>query len=63
MTNLVYTGIFTKGGKEIFRSQMVAGYVQVITAFKKGPNGFAIERNTRSACPTCCTPPFSQHAQ
>mmetsp|Transcript_43487 Transcript_43487/g.60374 ORF Transcript_43487/g.60374 Transcript_43487/m.60374 type:complete len:344 (+) Transcript_43487:1-1032(+) len=47
MTHLVYTGIFTKGGKEIFRSQMVAGYVQVITAFKQGPNGFAIERNTR----------------
>lgn len=47
MTNLIYTGIFTKGGKEIFRSQMVAGYTQVITTFKKGPNGFAIERNTR----------------
>jgi len=47
MTHLVFTGIFRKGGVEVFRSQMVAGYVQVITAYKAGPNGFAIERNTR----------------
>ena len=47
MKPLVFVGIFTKGGKEIFRSQLVAGYTQVITAMKKGPNGFAIERNTR----------------
>jgi len=47
MTNLVYTGIFTKGGKEIFRSQMIAGYQQVITGMRMGPNGYAIERNTR----------------
>jgi hypothetical protein len=47
MTNLVYTGIFKKNGKEIFRSQMVAGYTQVITGYRPGPNGYAIERNTR----------------
>lgn len=47
MTKLVFTGIFTKGGKELFRSQMVAGYGSLITGMKMGPNGFAIERNTR----------------
>tara|TARA_B110000208_G_scaffold191332_1_gene257858 strand:+ start:702 stop:1355 length:654 start_codon:yes stop_codon:yes gene_type:complete len=47
MTNLVYTGIFKKGGKEIFRSQMVAGYQSVITGMRFGPDGWAIERNTR----------------
>lgn len=49
MTKLVYTGIFTKGGKELFRSQMVAGYVQLVTGMRRGPNGYAIERNTRYA--------------
>ena len=44
MTKLVATGIFTKGGKEVFRSQIVAGYAQLITGMRKGPNGFAIER-------------------
>jgi hypothetical protein len=47
MTNLVYTGIFTKGGKEIFRSQMIAGYQQMITGMRMGPDGYSIERNTR----------------
>ena len=47
MTHLVYTGIFQKGGVEVFRSQMVAGYTMLITGMRKGPNGFAIERNTR----------------
>jgi len=47
MTHLVYTGIFKKGGVEIFRSQMVAGYTMVITTMRKGSNGYAIERNTR----------------
>jgi hypothetical protein len=49
MTNLVYTGIFTRGGVEVFRSQMVAGYQQLITGYRAGPNGYAIERNTRYA--------------
>lgn len=44
---LVYTGIFTKGGKEVFRSQMVAGYQPMVTGMKMGKNGFTIERNTR----------------
>lgn len=44
---LVYTGIFKKGGKELFRSQMVAGYSPLVTGLRKGPDGFAIERNTR----------------
>ena len=47
MTHLAYTGIFTKGGVEVFRSQMIAGYSCVVTGLKKGPNGFSIERNTR----------------
>lgn len=47
MNQLVYTGIFTTGGKEVFRSQMVAGYQSMITGMKMGPSGFAIERNTR----------------
>lgn len=49
MTNLVYTGVFTRGGKEVFRSQMVAGYQQLVTGYRAGPNGYAIERNTRYA--------------
>jgi len=47
MTNLVYNGVFTKGGKEVFRSQMVAGYTMAITGYKPGKDGYAIERNTR----------------
>lgn len=47
MTNLVYTGIFTKNGQEVFRSQMVAGYQSAITGMRQGPNGYTIERNTR----------------
>jgi hypothetical protein len=51
MTQLVFTGIFTKGGKEIFRSQMVAGYTSMVTGAKMAMDGivdgFAIERNTR----------------
>lgn len=51
MTQLVFTGIFTKGGKEIFRSQMNAGYTSIVTAAKMASDGaqdgFAIERHTR----------------
>mmetsp|Transcript_110411 Transcript_110411/g.321458 ORF Transcript_110411/g.321458 Transcript_110411/m.321458 type:complete len:543 (-) Transcript_110411:349-1977(-) len=48
MQNLVYNGIFTKGGVEVFRSQMVAGYVMAITGANfQTDNGYAIERNTR----------------
>merc|ERR1711907_289221 len=48
MNNLVYNGIFTKGGKEVFRAQMIAGYTQVVTGANMiGNDGYAIERNTR----------------
>jgi len=47
MTHLVFNGVFTKGGKEVFRSQMVAGYTQVVTGAHMGPDGWALERNTR----------------
>jgi len=48
MTKLVYNGIFTKNGVEIFRSQMIAGYTMAITGTAGGQiDGYAIERNTR----------------
>jgi len=47
MKNLVYVAVFTRGGKEVFRSQMAAGYTSVITAYKAGADGFTVERNTR----------------
>ena len=52
MADLVYEGVFVKGGKEIFRSQLIAGYTMVITGFKMGADaedGYVIERNTRYA--------------
>jgi hypothetical protein len=47
MQNLVYTGIFTKAGKEVFRGQMIAVYSLPLTGLKKGANGFSFETNTR----------------
>merc|ERR1719456_599238 len=47
LQNMTYTGIFKRKGQEIFRAQMIAGYFAPSTAMKKGPNGFAIEQNTR----------------
>eukprot|EP00041_Stephanoeca_diplocostata_P025318 m.659522 g.659522 ORF g.659522 m.659522 type:complete len:396 (+) comp22724_c2_seq3:2070-3257(+) len=47
MKNLVYVGIFKKNGNELFRAQLVAGYVGLITGMKHGSDGFTIERNTR----------------
>merc|ERR1712100_703615 len=44
---MIYTGIFTRGGSEIFRAQMIAGYDSILTTMKKGPNGYAVEINTR----------------
>jgi hypothetical protein len=48
-SNLVYNGVFTRGGVEIFRSQLMVGYTMVITGIKGlgETDGFAIERNTR----------------
>lgn len=47
MQNLVYTGIFTKGGSELFRAQMLAGYSVPLTGMKSGQDGFSFETNTR----------------
>lgn len=48
MHPLVFTGVFVKRGVEVFRSQMMAGYAQIVTAAKMDPkNGFSLERNTR----------------
>jgi hypothetical protein len=44
---MTYTGIFTKGGSEIFRAQQIAGYDAVLTGMRKGPNGYTVEINTR----------------
>lgn len=44
---LLYTGIYTKGGSEVFRTQSIAGYSALLTGIRKGPNGYAIELNTR----------------
>lgn len=45
INKLMYNAIFTKGGKEIFRSAQVFGFSGVFTGFKKGY--FAVEVNTR----------------
>ena len=47
MTHLVYNGVFTKNGQEIYTAQMIAGYTQAITGIRRGKNGWALERNTR----------------
>lgn len=44
---MTYTGIFTKGGNEVFRAQTIAGYASILTGMRKGPNGFTVEINTR----------------
>jgi len=44
---MTYTGIFTKGGKEIFRAQTIAAYSSILTGMRKGSNGYTIEINTR----------------
>jgi len=47
MQKIVYSGIFKKGGQEIFRAQMMAGYSCLVTGMKMGANGFSLETNTR----------------
>jgi len=47
MQNLTYQAKFTRGGVEVFRAQMIAAYSLIVTGAKMGPNGFAIETNTR----------------
>jgi len=46
-SSLVFSGIYTRGGKEVFRAQMIAGYANIVTGMVKGKNGFAVETNTR----------------
>jgi len=46
---MTYTGIFTKGGAEVFRAQTIAGYTSILTGMRTGTNGFTIEVNTRFA--------------
>eukprot|EP00932_Pfiesteria_piscicida_P007347 SRR837773.17404.p1 GENE.SRR837773.17404~~SRR837773.17404.p1 ORF type:complete len:258 (-),score=84.08 SRR837773.17404:74-847(-) len=47
LQEMLYTGVFTKGDKELFRAQMIAGYFMPLTALVKGANGFSYETNTR----------------
>lgn len=47
MQDMVYSGVFYRGGKEIFRAQMLAAYSSIVTAIKMGSNGFSMETNTR----------------
>lgn len=47
MKPLTYVGVFTRGGKELYRAQMIAGYSLAVTGMRRGPDGFVIERNTR----------------
>jgi hypothetical protein len=44
---LLYEGVYTKGGAELFRTEAIAGYSNLLTGIRKGPNGYAIELNTR----------------
>lgn len=45
LNKILYTGVFTKGGKEVFRAQMIVGFSGIITGFKQG--AFSVEINTR----------------
>jgi len=47
MRDITYVAKFMKGGKEVYRAQMMAGYSCAVTGMKMGPNGFSIEVNTR----------------
>jgi len=47
MQQIVYIGKFMRGGQEVFRAQMMAGYSCLVTGMKPGPNGFTYETNTR----------------
>merc|ERR1711907_281706 len=47
MQSLTYTANFKKGGQELFKGQMIAGYALPLTGLKRGSNGFSMEPNTR----------------
>ena len=42
---LVYEGVFTRNGSVVFRAEMVAGYVSLLTGYR--PGAYVVERNTR----------------
>mmetsp|Transcript_155627 Transcript_155627/g.499076 ORF Transcript_155627/g.499076 Transcript_155627/m.499076 type:complete len:224 (+) Transcript_155627:516-1187(+) len=44
---MVNAGMFNRGGQELFKAQMIAGYFIPLTGLKEGPNGFSYEANTR----------------
>ena len=44
---LVYEGVFTRNGSVVFRAEMVAGYVSLLTGYRPGASGYVVERNTR----------------
>jgi hypothetical protein len=45
LSTLLYVGVFTKDGKEVFRGQMIFGFSGMITGFKAGV--MSVEVNTR----------------
>jgi hypothetical protein len=47
LQDLVYTGVFKKGGKELFKAQMIAAFTMPLTGMRSGANGFTFETNTR----------------
>jgi hypothetical protein len=47
LQDLVYTGVFKKGGKELFKAQMIAAFTMPLTGMRAGANGFTFETNTR----------------
>ena len=44
---LVYEGVITRNGSVVFRAEMVAGYVSLLTGYRPGASGYVVERNTR----------------
>lgn len=47
LQHMAYNAVFTRGGKEVYTAQMIAGYSAVLTGIKRGSNGYTIEINTR----------------
>lgn len=47
LANMTYNGVFYKGGKELYKSQMIACYSFPLTAMRPGKNGYTFEINTR----------------
>jgi len=47
LQKLTFWGTFIKGGQEIFKVQMIAGYPMALTGMRGGANGYTMESNTR----------------